>query len=79
MAHKDSFTAFLGKTGQYLNAKTLADKWELLTAAQKKDAAALKRAFNWPIAICIQQVLFFGNTVEKERKLFPWAFNGAEN
>lgn len=65
-----SMMKYIKKTGNILRCKNLVEKWHLLSDKQKKDAAALKRAFGWKISVCIEQVYFFGNTVERENRLF---------
>ena len=69
MKRKDKFDIFLDKASLYLSAKNLAEKWNLLSATQKKDAAELKRVLNWSIATCVQQVLLFGTNLQKEQMI----------
>ena len=75
MKRKDKFDIFLEKSSQYLSAKNLAEKWNLLSATQKKDAAELKRVLNWSITACISQVLLFGNNLQKEQKMMGCSTN----
>lgn len=67
---KTKFEKFVDMSADYMKAETLVGKWNLLSARQKKDAYDLKKSFGWPIRICIQQVLFFRNTVEKENRMW---------
>lgn len=58
----------MDKLNSYKSQKDLIGKWNLLNKQQKHNAYELKKEYGWPIPVCIQQVLFFNNTVEKEKR-----------
>lgn len=51
------------RLGRYVHARTLPEKWALMSKARKRYAEHLVRDYGYPVVVAIQQSYIFGYSV----------------
>ena len=46
----------------YVRARTLAERWDLLSSDERSEAARLVRQYGYPVELAMQQAYLFGRS-----------------
>lgn len=64
------FERFFSAASKYISKPNLAARFAALSAREKADVVGLWKLTGASIGVCIQQVAFFGNNADRERRFF---------